>query len=112
MLAKSGFMSGRPRYTVPSMSVMIKFFMPAATRSLAIAMPAAPAPENTTLTVLSVLPTTFNALSNPCQNNDGRAVLVVVEDRNIQFFLQFALDFKAARSGDVLQIDPAEAARD
>ncbi len=36
-------------------------------------------------------------------------MLVVVEDRNVQFFLQAALDFKAARSRDVLEVDSPEA---
>ena len=35
-------------------------------------------------------------------------MLVVVEDRDIQFLLQTALDLKAGRRGDVLQVDAAE----
>ena len=36
-------------------------------------------------------------------------MLVVVEDGNIEFLLEPALDFKAAGSGDVLEVDAAEA---
>ena len=43
---------------------------------------------------------------------DRRAVLVVVEHRDVADFLELALDLKAARRGDVLQIDAAERARD
>ena len=39
-------------------------------------------------------------------------MLVVVEDRNVALFLQLALDLKAARCGDVLQVDAAEGAGD
>ncbi len=44
------------------------------------------------------------------ERDDGRAVLVVVKDRNVAQLLELALDLKAARRGDVLQIDAAEAA--
>ena len=46
------------------------------------------------------------------RDDDGGAVLVVVEDRDIAFFLELALDLKAARRGDILQIDAAEGAAD
>ena len=39
-------------------------------------------------------------------------MLVVVEDRNVTFLFQLALDLKAARCGDVLQVDAAEGAGD
>ena len=42
--------------------------------------------------------------------NDSRAVLVVMEHRNIDHCFQLALDLKAARCGDILQVDAAEAA--
>ena len=44
------------------------------------------------------------------RDDDGRSVLIVVENGNIADFLQPALDLKAARRGDVFQIDAAEAA--
>ena len=43
---------------------------------------------------------------------DSRAVLVIVEYRNVADLFQTALDLKAARSGDVLEVDAAERAGD
>src|SRR5690242_3632547 len=43
------------------------------------------------------------------QDDDGRPVLVVVEDRHVELLAQALLDLEAARSGDVLEIDAAEA---
>ena len=40
------------------------------------------------------------------------AVLVVVEDRDVELLAQPALDLEAARRGDVLEVDAAEARRD
>lgn len=45
-------------------------------------------------------------------DDNRRAVLVIVKDGNIQFLAQAAFDFKAARRGDILQIDAAERRRD
>ena len=45
-------------------------------------------------------------------HHHGGAVLVVVEHRDIADFLQLALDLEAAGSGDVFQVDAAEAAAD
>ena len=41
------------------------------------------------------------------EHDDGGAVLVVVEDRDVELVAQPALDLEAARGGDVLQVDPA-----
>ena len=46
------------------------------------------------------------------QHDHGGAVLVVVEDRDVQRLLQPALDLEAARRGDVLEVDAAERRRD
>ncbi|MEX0675160.1 MAG: hypothetical protein WD067_10325 [Gaiellaceae bacterium] len=46
------------------------------------------------------------------QHDDRGAVLVVVEDGDVEPLLQPALDLEAARRGDVLQVDPAEPGRD
>ena len=43
-----------------------------------------------------------------CRDDDGGAVLVVVEHRNIQLSLQFGLNLEASRRRDVLKIDAAE----
>ena len=42
------------------------------------------------------------------RHDDGGAVLVVMEDGNVQFTLQRFFDLKALRAFDVLQIDAAE----
>src|SRR4051812_41862138 len=41
------------------------------------------------------------------QDDDGGAVLVIVEDRDVELGAKAALNLEAARSGDVLQVDPA-----
>ena len=46
------------------------------------------------------------------QGNDGGTVLVVMEDRNITYFLEFALDLKTSGSGNVLQVNAAEGTGD
>ena len=45
------------------------------------------------------------------EDDDGGAVLVVVEDRDAEV-LQARLDLEAARRGDVLEVDAAEHRRD
>src|SRR6478672_559068 len=45
------------------------------------------------------------------QHDDGGAVLVVVDDRDREALAQLGLDLEAARGGDVLEVDPAEAGR-
>ncbi len=45
-------------------------------------------------------------------DHDRGAVLVVVEDRDVEACLQPPLDLEAARRRDVLEVDPAEAGRD
>ena len=44
--------------------------------------------------------------------DDRRAVLVVVEDRDVEPLAQPCLDLEAARRGDVLEVDASEARRD
>ncbi len=46
------------------------------------------------------------------RRDDRGAVLVVVEDRDVEPLLKPALDLEAARGGDVLEVDAAEAGRD
>src|SRR3712207_8358175 len=46
------------------------------------------------------------------QHDDRRAVLVVVEDGDVERLAQPALDLEAARGGDVLEGDAAESGRD
>ena len=46
------------------------------------------------------------------ENHDGRPVLVVVEDGDVQVALELGLDLEAARRRDVLEVDAAEPGRD
>ena len=46
------------------------------------------------------------------EDDDRRAVLVVVEDGDVELGAQAALDLEAARRRDVLEVDAAEARRD
>jgi hypothetical protein len=46
------------------------------------------------------------------QDDDRRAVLIVVKDGDVEFFLQSFFDLKTTRRGDVFKIDPAERRRD
>ncbi|MCO5556195.1 hypothetical protein L7F22_009739 [Adiantum nelumboides] len=46
------------------------------------------------------------------EDDDGGAVLVVVEDRDVEQLAQPALDLEAARRGDVLEVDAAVAGGD
>ena len=46
------------------------------------------------------------------ERDDRGAVLVVVEDGDVELLAQAALDLEAARRGDVLEVDPAEDGRD
>ncbi len=45
------------------------------------------------------------------EGDDGRAVLVVVEDRDVEALLELGLDLEAPRGGDVFQVDAAEGGR-
>ena len=64
------------------------------------------------LHILFLLADDLQRVRQAGQRDDGGAVLIVVEDGNIALFLELALDLKAARRGNVLQIDAAEAAGD
>ena len=75
---------------------------------LAQAMPAAPAPLTTILTFSIFLPTISSALSMAGAGDDRRAVLVIVEDRDVHDLLQLFLDVEALGPLDVLEVDAAE----
>lgn len=62
--------------------------------------------------IVDILAHQFQCVEHRCQRNDCRAVLVIVENRNVAAFLQAAFDFKAAWCGDVLQVHAAETAGD
>ena len=74
-----------------------------------MAIPAAPAPLVTTRTSSSFFPTTFRALIRCCCRYHSRTVLIVMEDGNITALFQSALDFKASRSRNILQVYSAKA---
>ena len=76
-----------------------------------IAMPAAPAPEVTTRISSSFSVCELQRVEEGGQDDDGRTVLIVVKDRDVAFLLEPAFDLKAARRGDIFQVDAAEAAR-
>ena len=71
-------------------------------------MAAAPAPEQTILISSMRLPTTANPFSSAAAGNDGRAVLVVVKDRDLHASAQACLDQEALGRLDVLEVDAAE----
>ena len=50
----------------------------------------------------------LHGIDDTGKNNNGRSVLIVMEDRNVHGLLQTAFDFKTARRADILQIDSAE----
>jgi len=75
---------------------------PSFRRSLEIATPAAPTPRTTTRTSFISLWTTRSALSSAGEHDDGRAVLVVVEDRDVEEVAQASFDLEATRRRDVL----------
>ena len=64
------------------------------------------------LNVLFLLSDDLEGIDHACQCNDSRAVLVIVEDRDIASFFQFALDLEAAGSRNVLKVNSAEGTGD
>ena len=77
-----------------------------------MATPAAPAPEMTARSSPSVRPVSLRRVAQGRQRDDGRAVLVVVEDGDVQPLLEPALDLEAAGRRDVLQVHAAEGRRE
>ncbi len=76
-----------------------------------VATPAAPTPVRTTRTSAARFPTSCSAFQERRRDHDRSAVLVVVEDRDVEPLLEPALDLEAAWGRDVLEVDPAEAGR-
>ena len=71
-------------------------------------MPAAPAPDIDDPHVGELLADDAQRVGERRQHDDRRAVLVVVEHRDVEQLAQPGLDLEAARRGDVLEVDPAE----
>ena len=72
-------------------------------------MPAAPAPLHTSLVDLMSRPVRSQRIDQPGSRNDGGAVLVVMEHRNVEQLAQPLLDHETFRRPDVLEVDPAPA---
>ncbi len=72
-------------------------------------MPAAPAPLQTSLVVLHVAAGQMQRIHQAGGGDDRGAVLVVMEDRDVEQFAQALLDDEAFRRLDVLEIDAAPA---
>jgi hypothetical protein len=70
-----------------------------------IAEPAAPRRRTKRTAAMSCPPTA--ALDQRRQHDDRGAVLIIVEDRNLQLGAEPLLDLEAARRRDVLQVDSA-----
>ncbi len=85
---------------------------PAASSIFVHATPAAPAPTITTETSSRALADEAQRVQERREDDHRRPVLIVVEDRDVELLAQAALDLEAARRGDVLEVDPAEARRD
>ena len=71
-------------------------------------MPAAPAPLQTSLVCLDVAAGEVHRVDQAGRGDDRRAVLVVMEDRNVHQLAQALLDDEAFRRLDVFEIDAAE----
>ena len=95
-----------------STRVILDFFAPIATSSFIDAMPAAPAPRQTIFARLQRLALHMQRVDEAGADDDGGAVLVVVEYRDVEFLLQRGFDFEAMRRGDVFEVDAAEGRRD
>ena len=72
-----------------------------------MAEPAAPTPETTMLDLVELLADDAQGVDQGGQGDDRGAVLVVVEDGDVEFIAEAVLDFEAARCGDVLKVDAA-----
>ena len=64
------------------------------------------------LQVFEPLPNDPRGVDQRGQDHDGRAVLVVVHDGNVERFDQALFNFEAARRADVFEVDAAEDRRD
>ena len=77
-----------------------------------IAVPAAPAPDSDDAHRGQLLLDHAQGVGQRREHDDRGAVLVVVEDRDVQALAQPLLDLEAARGRDVLEVDAPEPGRD
>ena len=110
--ASSGVRSVRPGCRMPPMSQTTRSRTPFSRMIFAQASPAAPAPTITTCTSSAALADDLERVQQRRQHDHRGAVLVVVEDRDVERLLQAPLDLEAARRRDVLEVDAAERRRD
>ena len=92
-------------------SVTARSLMPASSRILATATPGGTGTRDDDAGRLRVAAGEPQRVLQRRQGDDGGAVLVVVEDRDVEQRLEPVLDLEAARRGDVLEVDAAEARR-
>ena len=71
-------------------------------------MPAAPAPLTTSLNFVDVAAGQLERVDEAGGGDDRGAVLVVVEDGDVEQLLQLLLDDEAVGRLDVLEVDAAE----
>ena len=81
---------------------------PSATSRLRQARAAAPGAGSHQLYLPQLLSRQFHGVEYSSGDDDGGAMLVVVEDRNAHAFLEAGLDLETFRTLDVLQVDAAE----
>ena len=81
---------------------------PKRTKCSAQAIPDAPCPVHHDLDLADVLVYQFDSIQQGCAADDGRAVLVIVEDGYPHRLDQSLLDVEALRGLDILQVNAAE----
>jgi hypothetical protein len=108
----SSLRSSRPRWTMPLLSATARSPMPASSTIRETAMPAAPGAADDHPHVAERATGEPSRRCAGGEHDDRGAVLVVVEDRDVEPGLQPALDLEAAGSADVLEVDAAEGRRE
>ena len=83
------------------------FWTPAFMRIFEQATPEAPTPLTTTFRFSIFSPVIFRRVEQRGEHHDRGAVLVVVEDRDVEHLLEAVLHLEAHRRGDVLEVDAA-----
>ena len=63
------------------------------------------------LDILDALANDLQGVEHTCQHDDGGAVLIVMEHRDLKVAFKLCLDLKALRAADILKVDAAEGRR-
>jgi hypothetical protein len=100
----------RPALMTPSLSntTTLSLFRPSARYRRRQDMAAAPAPLTTKLHFVNLLAHHFQRVQQRGRRDDGRAVLVVVHQRDVHLLAQLGFDTEALRRLDVFEVDAAE----